>query len=80
MYDNIGVKIKVLAGVTCIIGAIAAVIIGCMALYDELIGIGLLIMILGPIVAWIASWLLYGFGELIEKTCDIARNTYGGEI
>ena len=82
MYDDIGGKIKGLAKATFIIGAIAAVIIGIMfmALDDELIGIGLLIMILGPIVAWVSTWFLYGFGELIEKTCDIARNTYGGEI
>ena len=36
-------------------------------------------MISGPFVAWVFSWLLYGYGELIEKTCEIARNTQGGE-
>ena len=36
---------------------------------------GLLLIVVGPIVAWISSWLLYGFGELISKTCDIAENT-----
>jgi hypothetical protein len=81
MYDNIGGKIKGLAKATFIVEAIAAVITGIafMAMDDDLVPVGLLVMILGPIVAWVSSWLLYGFGELIDKTCDIARNTYGGE-
>lgn len=81
MYDNIGGKIKGLAKATFIVEAIAAVITGIafMAMDDDLAPVGLLVMILGPIVAWVSSWLLYGFGELIDKTCDIARNTYGGE-
>lgn len=81
MYDNIGGKIKGLAKVAFIIEVIAAVIIGAnfIAIDDDLIGIGLLIMILCSFVGWVSSWLLYGFGELIDQTCAIARNTYGGE-
>ena len=81
MYDNIGGKIKGLAKVIFFVEAIAAVITGFvfMAAHDYLIPVGLLVMILGPIVSWVSSWLLYGFGELIDKTCDIARNTYGSE-
>lgn len=81
MYDNIGGKIKGLAKVGFIVEAIAAVITGIalMASDEDLIPIGLLVMLLGPIVAWVSSWLLYGFGELVDKTCDIARNTHGGE-
>lgn len=82
MYDNIGGKIKVLAKVIFIIEAIAAAITGIalMATDEYLLPIGFLVMIAGPIVAWISSWLLYGFGELIEKTCQIERNTRGDEI
>lgn len=81
MYDNIGGKIKGLAKAIFILEAIAAVIggIAFMVEDEDMILIGLLVMILGPIVAWVSSWLLYGFGELIDKTCDIARNTYSGE-
>ncbi len=81
MYDNIGEKIKGLAKATFIVEAIAAVITGIafMAADEDMIPVGLLVMILGPIIAWVSSWLLYGFGELIDKTCDIARNTYDGE-
>ena len=81
MYDNIGSKIKGLAKGTFIVEAIAAFISGIalMAAEDDLIGAGVLIMLLGPVVAWVSSWVLYGFGELIDKTCDIERNTRGGE-
>jgi hypothetical protein len=81
MYDNIGGKIKGLAKAVFIVEAIAAVITGIalMASDEDMIPIGLLVMVVGPLVAWASSWLLYGFGELIDKTCDIARNTHGGE-
>lgn len=81
MYDNIGGKIKGLAKAIFIVLTIAAVIAGIalMASDEDMIPIGLLIMLGGPLVTWVSSWLLYGFGELIDKTCDIARNTHGGE-
>ena len=81
MYDNIGGKIKGLAKAACIIEAIAAVITGiALSVSDDALVVGgLIIMIAGPFVAWVFSWLLYGYGELIEKTCEIARNTQGGE-
>ncbi len=81
MYDNIGGKIKALAKAIFIFEAIAAVIAGIalMAANDDLILFGVLALILGPAVAWVSSWLLYGFGELIEKACDIERNTRSGE-
>lgn len=84
MYDNIGGKIKGLAKAAFIIGSIADVIIGInfMSEYygeEAMVLIGLLIMIFGPLVALFSSWITYGFGELIDQTCAIARNTYGGE-
>lgn len=81
MYDNISSKIKGLAKAAFIVEAIAAIIAGIalMASDEDMIPVGLLVMVVGPIVAWVSSWLLYGFGELIDKACDIARNTYSGE-
>ena len=70
MYDNIGGKIKGLAKAIVIIVAIAAAITGfaLMISNDDMILAGLLIMIVAPLVAWISSWLLYGFGQLIENS------------
>ena len=79
MYNNIGGKIKGLAIATFIVAAIAAVITGIvlMCIDEDLILYGVLTLILGPVLAWISSWLLYGFGELIDKVSDIERNTRG---
>lgn len=79
MYDNIGGKIKALAKFIFIFQAIAMFITGIvlLAVDDDLIAVGLPLALVGPLLAWISSWLLYGFGELIEKTCQIERNTRG---
>ena len=79
MYDNIGRKIKGLAMGLFIAQAACGVILGFVLMWldEDLILYGLLSLILGPLFAWISSWLLYGFGELIDKVSDIERNTRG---
>lgn len=74
IYDNIGRKIKKLAIATFIVGAIAAVIEGLAQINTDDV-VGILTLFLGPVAAWVSSWLLYGFGELIETNCEIAENT-----
>lgn len=45
---------------------------------DELfLFVGLPIMLAGPLLFWIGSFFVYGFGELIDKACDIEKNTRG---
>lgn len=77
MYENIGGKIKGLAKATFVVEAIAAVITGIVLMVDDenMIPFGLILLIAGPAIAWASSWLLYGFGELIDRVCEIAKNT-----
>lgn len=75
MYNDIGGKIKTLARVIFVVTASVAVVMAIVLLSGELILLGLLTLILGPILAWASSFVLYGFGELIDKTCEIAKNT-----
>ena len=84
MFNNIGHKIQVLAKVLCWIGIICWVITGLalMAggssmtyrLNGEFVransGAGV-----GVLVSWIGSFLLYGFGQLVEDTHAIRANT-----
>ena len=81
MFDDIGKKIKSLATILCWVGIIAYVIaaIVMFSIDDDLIGIGFLLLIVGPLMSWVGSFFMYGFGELIDKACDIERNTRGGE-
>jgi DNA-directed RNA polymerase subunit M/transcription elongation factor TFIIS len=73
-FDNIGGKIKGWAKRIFAIEAIAAVISGIviMAQDEDMILIGLLVVVFGPIVAWVSTWILYGYGQLIENSDIIA--------
>ncbi|MCL2079175.1 MAG: hypothetical protein FWH17_04935 [Oscillospiraceae bacterium] len=75
MYNNIGAKIKILAQIIAWVGIIGSVIIGFISL-TFIWGIGVLIG--GSLLSWILSWFIYGFGELIQKTSEIAQNTAKG--
>lgn len=73
MFNNIGGKIKTLAGVTCVLGMIASAC-GAAALwaqnsrYTPTIFLGVLVLGLGCLGSWVGSFFTYGFGELIENT------------
>lgn len=77
MYNNIGGKIKGLSIAFAVMEAALAAIIGCIMIItdDDMAIAGIIIIVVGCIVAWISSWLLYGFGELIENTRSIAVNS-----
>ena len=68
LYENIGSKIKNWAKWIFVIEAIGAVITGLVFLFtdEDLILYGLLTLVCGPIVAWVGSWILYAFGQLVE--------------
>ena len=78
LYENIGSKIKNWAKWIFVIEAIGAVIAGQVLLFtdEDLILYGLLAAICGPIVAYVSSWILYAFGELVEDVHAI-RNKEG---
>jgi len=77
LYENIGDKIKSWAKWIFVVEAIGAIITGLIFLfaYEDRILYGLLTLICGPIGAWIGSWILYAFGELVEKTHENENNT-----
>lgn len=83
MFDNIGIKIKKLAvsiywlGFSLSIFLSVLYIIFHMRDFNSVIEliIVLPIIIIGCLISWIDSLLIYGFGELIVKTAEIAENT-----
>ena len=79
LYGNIGKKIKNWAMWMFIIEAIGAVITGIVILVDWGFRDGwwaLFIIILGPIVSFVSTWILYAFGQLVEDVRAI-RNKEG---
>lgn len=72
MFSNVGTKIKEMTSVFCWIGIIAFVIAGIFLLaqnnaYYSTVGVGLTVMLVGPLVCWLSSLVMYGFGELIDE-------------
>jgi Na+-transporting methylmalonyl-CoA/oxaloacetate decarboxylase gamma subunit len=80
MYNNIGAKIKVLAKVIAWVGIICSVITGIGLIIDGnyLTVIGICVILVGTLFFWISSWFMYGFGELIAKAAEIAKNITTG--
>ena len=79
MFGNIGGKIKTLAQVVTWIGIIGSVICGfvLMGIDDDLIFTGFIIALFGSLSSWVSSFVLYGFGQLIENTdklVELAKN------
>lgn len=73
MFDNIGGKIKVLAVVVTIIGCIVSFVFGIILFVEGEVGMGFLVIIMGGLLSWVSSFVLYGFGELIESNQDIQK-------
>ena len=65
MYKNIGNKIKSLATGTFLVEAIGSIITGFILMAEEDV-LYILLVIFGPLVAWVSSWILYAFGEMVE--------------
>ena len=78
LYADIGKKIKNWAKWIFITEAIAAIIGALVLLFsgeDDLVLAGIILLILGPLFAGVSSWLLYAFGELVDKTAANERHT-----
>ena len=73
MFDNIGGKIKVLAAVVTILGCIVSFVFGIILFVEREFGMGFLVIIMGGLLSWVSSFVLYGFGELIESNQDIQK-------
>ena len=79
MFSNIGSKIKALATVCTWVGIILSFIAGIVliSMDEQLIFPGLLIMIGGSLLSWLSSFILYGFGQLVEnsdKTVELLKD------
>ena len=87
MFNNIGKKIKITAKVFCWIGIILSVaggvgliIAGFSGMLPQASSImtilgGIGTALLGSLASWIGSFLMVGFGELVENSAEIAAST-----
>lgn len=84
MFEEVGKKIKGVAKVFCWIGIITSFLIPLNIVLNMLneshgskgekvisLIICMAVLIIGPILAWLSSLVLYGFGELVDKADSI---------
>ena len=73
-FDNIGGKIKALAKGEMWVGIIASIIYGIFLIVEsefiieEKLFSGFMVIVFGPLASWVSSWVLYGFGQLVENS------------
>ena len=79
MSENIAGKIKSVAQVVCCAGIGLSVLNGMALLAREAVLLGLLYILFGSLIAWVASLCLYVFGQLIENSNRIAGRVGGQE-
>ena len=77
MFSNIGGKIKSLAQIVCWMGIICSVVSGIILIDtdDDLAFLGFVIIIIGSLLSWVSSFVLYGFGQLVENSDKLVLNT-----
>ena len=75
MFNNCGPKIKMIANVFFILGAIGSFVGGVILLDEADEGLGIAVMLGGILVSYIMSLMLATFGEIAENTSIIAKNT-----
>lgn len=73
-FGNIARKIKIVALVTTILGIVGSVISGLILIFTGAFLIGLITAVVGALSTWIGSFVLYGFGELVENSSILAQS------
>ncbi|MBR2473091.1 MAG: hypothetical protein IKB44_03995 [Clostridia bacterium] len=82
MFDDIGGKIMKLAMVVAWIGIVCSIIWGLVMMPRAGI-IGIIYAGIGALVSWVGSFVLYGFGQLVENSDIIANgrsNSFGRSV
>ena len=76
MFNNIGQKICALTEILFWFDVAVSVVAGSLVViaFEEVL-IGIAIILVGALLSWVSSFLLYGFGELIRTNKEIAENT-----
>lgn len=77
MYGNIAAKIKFLAQAVAWIGIIGSIIggVSVISIDEDLILTGFLIAVIGALISWVSSFVLYGYGQLIDNTDKLVELT-----
>ncbi len=77
MFTHIGSKIKALTQFAFVLSSLASIIAGLYLISNsyrsDSILTGILLIVVGPLVAWLGSLFSYAFGEMFENITVIAE-------
>ncbi len=68
MFNNIGKKIKALALILAGIGFIFSIVYFIVLIKESLLKVGINTVVLIAVISFVGSFILYGFGELVENS------------
>ena len=71
---NIGSKIKTTASIFFVLAIIGSVIGGIIMIGSSVEGLGILLLLGGPLAGWLIFMMIYGFGQLVENS-DYLRDS-----
>ena len=81
MFKNIGSKIKTLTLILALSGAALSVFFGILWIFvASNLGLGgwkylgIIPIVAGPLWSWVSSFLLYGFGQLIDNSDKLLKH------
>lgn len=66
MFENLGKKIQIVAYVITIIGIVLSFIYGFLLLKADKALVGFSTIIIGSLASWLGSFVLYGFGIIVQ--------------
>ena len=75
MSENIGKKIKSLAVIITCVEFVLCIIAGIALIIAVNALVGILVGGLGCLIAWLSSFFMYAFGEIVDKVQCIEENT-----
>ena len=73
MFNNVGRKLKAIAGIFAWVGIIASIVLGIVIIDALSFLVGLLVIAIGSLASWISSLGLYAFGELVDNSTIVAN-------
>ena len=77
MFSDVGKKIKSVAEFVFVFQVLLSLIGGIVIIAndDDMAGLGILVIIVGSVIAWLSSLLIYAYGEIAQTNAQNEENT-----
>ena len=77
MFEDIGNKIKKLVKFFAVAGMLLSIILGIILCLSNIL-IGIIVCAFGFLLSWVGAWLMYGYGEMVQRLINIDKKLGAG--